>query len=136
MVTPYKKPLPLPAHESGPFWEGSKKHRLMIQKCAACETHRFPPSVTCAKCGETNSSWVKSSGRGKVFSFVTFYRLYHKGWEGGLPYVVAVIELEEGARILSNVIDIPVEKVVCDMPVKVVFEDVTENVTLPKFSPL
>ena len=136
MVTPYKKPLPLPAHESGPFWEGSKKHRLMIQKCAACETHRFPPSVTCAKCGETNSSWVESSGRGKVFSFVTFYRLYHKGWEGGLPYVVAVIELEEGARILSNVIDIPVEKVVCDMPVKVVFEDVTENITLPKFSPI
>ena len=69
-------------------------------------------------------------------SFVVFHRLYHKGWDGEIPYVVGVIELKEGARMLSNVIGVPVENVKCDMPVEVVFDDVTEKLTLPKFKPV
>ena len=64
-----------------------------------------------------------------------FHRLYHKGWDGEIPYVVAVIELEEGARLLSNIINTPPNNVKCDMPVKVVFEEATNNLTLPKFTP-
>ena len=79
---------------------------------------------------------MKSAGKGRIFSFVIFHRLYHKGWDGEIPYVVAIIELDEGARMLSNVIGIPVQDVECDMPVKVVFDDVTEELTLPKFSPI
>ena len=79
---------------------------------------------------------MKSAGKGRIFSFVIFHRLYHKGWDGEIPYVVAIIELDEGARMLSNVIGIPVQAVKCDMPVKVVFDDVTEELTLPKFSPI
>jgi uncharacterized OB-fold protein len=71
-----------------------------------------------------------------VFSFVTYQRLYHKGWEGELPYVVAVIALDEGPRILSALTGIAPEDVKCDMAVKVVFDDVTDDATLPKFTPV
>jgi uncharacterized OB-fold protein len=74
------------------------------------------------------------SGRGKVYSFVTFHRVYHPGFEGDVPYVVALIELEEGPRLLSNVIGVAPEDVRCEMPVEVVFEDVGEA-TIPKFRP-
>jgi len=79
--------------------------------------------------------WQEVSGHGKVFSFVVFHRVYHPGFTGEVPYVVALIELDEGPRLLSNVVGIPPQNVVCEMPVRVVFEDVAENVTLPKFVP-
>ena len=75
------------------------------------------------------------SGNGKVFSFVTFHRVYHPAWEGDVPYVVALIELEEGPRLLSNIVGIAPDQVRCEMPVKVVFEDVAKDVALPKFTP-
>jgi uncharacterized OB-fold protein len=96
---------------------------------------RFPPSGHCPACGSAAHEWVDLSGAGRVFSFVVYHRLYHKGWESELPYVVAVIELAEGPRILSALTGIAPGDVVCDMAVKVVFDDVTGDVTLPKFAP-
>ena len=135
MSEDYSKAIPIPGPESIPFWEGTRKHYLMIQKCNECGHHWFPPSTVCKECGSNNIEWVQSSGKGKIFSFVIFHRLYHKGWNGEIPYVVAVIELEEGARLLSNIINTPPDNVKCDMPVKVVFEEATNNLTLPKFTP-
>ena len=135
MSEDYSKAIPIPGPESIPFWEGTRKHHLMIQKCNECGHHWFPPSTVCTECGSNNIEWVQSSGKGKIFSFVIFHRLYHKGWDGEIPYVVAVIELEEGARLLSNIINTPPDNVKCDMPVKVVFEEATNNLTLPKFTP-
>ena len=132
----YKKAIPVPGPESVPFWEGAKNHQLMAQKCLRCHHHWFPPSSVCTSCGSRDIEWVELSGKGTVFSFVVFHRLYHKGWDGEIPYVVGVIELKEGARMLSNVIGVPVENVKCDMPVEVVFDDVTEKLTLPKFKPV
>jgi uncharacterized OB-fold protein len=108
----------------------------MLQKCSDCAHHWFPPSTVCTGCGSRNIEWVASSGKGKVFSFVIFHKLYHKGWDGEIPYAVAIVELEEGARMLSNVIGIPVEEVKCDLSVEVVFEDATSELTLPKFKPV
>ncbi len=135
MAAPYNKPLPLPSPESVPYWEGAKAHRLLVQKCRDCAGHWHPPSTICPSCGARDWDWVAASGRGRVFSFVTYHRVYNKGWDGELPYVVAVIELEEGARLLSNLIGIAAAEVVCDMAVEVVFDDVTPDVTLPKFRP-
>lgn len=135
MADTYNKPLPVPAPESEPFWAAAKEHRLSVQKCRACGHLRFPPAAHCPECLSADHDWVEVSGRGRVFSFVTFQRLYNKGWEGEIPYVVALIELDEGPRLLSNVIGIEPAEVACDMPVKVVFDDVTEDVTLPKFAP-
>jgi len=135
MTGAYDKPLPTPSPESRPFWDGAKAHRLMVQKCTGCARHWHPPSVLCPGCGGRDFSWVESSGKGRVFSFVTYHRLYNKGWKDELPYVVAVVELEEGARLLSNVIGIDPAEITCDMAVEVAFDDVTEDVTLPKFRP-
>jgi uncharacterized OB-fold protein len=76
------------------------------------------------------------TGRGKVFSFVVYRRAYHRGFENELPYVVALIELEEGPRLISNIIGCDPHAVHCDMPVEVVFDDVTEQTSLYKFRPL
>lgn len=134
-MSAYAKPLPRPAAESQPFWDGAREHKLMIQKCADCGKFWFPPSVHCVHCLSRNFSWEEVSGKGKVFSFVVFERLYHKGWEGEVPYAVAVIELDEGPRLLSGITGIAPHDVRCDMAVKVVFDDVTDEVTLPKFAP-
>ncbi len=131
----YLKPLPIPSPESEPVWAGAKDHKLKIQKCRDCGGTWFPPATLCAHCGSRDHDWIIAAGRGKIHSFVTYHRLYHKGWEGELPYVVAVIELAEGARMLGNIIGIEVDEVVCDMPVAVVFDDVTADVTIPKFQP-
>lgn len=131
----YLKPLPRPSAESRPFWNAAREHRLVLQKCRACGQFWFPPSQRCIHCLSGDHDWTEVKGTGKVFSFVTYQRLYHPGWEGEIPYVVAVIELDEGPRILSTVTGIPVEEVACDMPVRVVFDDVTPDVTLPKFAP-
>ena len=71
----------------------------------------------------------------KNFSYVVYHRVYHPGFANEVPYTVALVELEEGPRMISNVIGIPSDKVVCDMPVQVVYEDINEAATLPKFTP-
>ncbi|MBT3791696.1 MAG: Zn-ribbon domain-containing OB-fold protein [Rhodospirillales bacterium] len=135
-MTEYTKPLPRPSTETKPFWDGAKAHQFLIQKCNDCGKFWFPPSTRCIHCLSENHGWVEVSGKGRVFSFVTYHRMYHKGWKDDLPYVVAVIELEEGPRLLSNITNCAPEDVKCDMAVKVVFDDVTEDTTLPKFSPV
>jgi uncharacterized protein len=76
------------------------------------------------------------SGRGKIFSFVTFHRVYHPAFEQEVPYVVALVELDEGPRLLTNIVGVPPDQVVCEMPVKVVFDDVASDVSVPKFTPV
>lgn len=134
-MSEYMKPLPVPSIESQPYWAAAKEHKLKVQKCTACGGMWFPPSTLCAHCGSLEHQWVEVSGLGKVHTFVVYHRLYHKGWDGELPYAVAVVELDEGPRMLANIVGISAEKVVCDMPVKVRFDDVTPDVTIPKFEP-
>ncbi len=131
----YLKPLPIPSPESEPFWAAAKEHKLKIQRCRDCAGTWFPPATLCAHCGSRDHDWIVAAGRGKIHSFVAYHRLYHKGWEGELPYVIAIIELTEGARMLGNITGIEVDEVVCDLPVEVVFDDVTADVTIPKFQP-
>jgi len=132
---PKQKPIPQPAPESVPFWEAAKRHRLEIPRCNACGKHWFPPSQACPHCLAADFAFVPVSGRGKVFSFVTFHRVYHPAFATEVPYVVALVELEEGPRMLSNIVGAKPENVVCEMPVKVVFDDVAQGVSVPKFEP-
>ncbi len=132
----YAKPLPIPSPESEPFWAGARDHKLLMQKCAPCGKFWFPPGTICPHCGAHEFSWAETSGRGRVFTFVTYQRLYNKAWEGELPYVVAIVELEEGPRMLTAITGIDAADVVCDLAVQVVFDDVTADVTLPKFTPV
>jgi len=131
----YKKPSPVPSVESKPHWEALRQHRLLLQRCNACGHFWFPPATHCPNCTAVDFAWTPVSGRGKVFSYVVYHRVYHPGFAGEVPYTVALVELEEGPRMISNVIGIPPDQVVCEMPVQVVFEDIGDVATLPKFMP-
>ncbi len=130
------KPKPRPAPESLPYWQAAKEHRLALPKCEDCGQFWFPPSATCPHCLSTNFAFQTVSGRGKVFSFVTFHRVYRPAFAQDVPYVVALVELEEGPRLLTNILGISHEEVRCEMPVEVVFDDYDEDVAVPKFRPL
>ncbi len=132
----YEKPLPLVNEDNAPFWEYCKKLELRMQKCGHCGHIRFPASVLCPKCHSMEAAWQKLSGRGKVWSFVVYRRAYHPAFADDIPYAVAVIELDEGPRMESNVIGCAMEDISIGMPVEVVFEDVTEEFTIPRFKPL
>ena len=129
------QPLPEISPEMAPFWEAARAHRLVVQRCAGCGTLRFPARDICSRCLSRNADWAPVSGRGTVFSFAVMHQVYHPGFADAVPYAVVVVELEEGVRMLSNMVDCPVHELAIGMPVEVVFDDVTPEVTLPKFRP-
>ena len=86
----YNKPLPIPSAESLPYWDGLRERKLMMPRCDDCGHSWFPPSRLYPNCNASKFTWTESSGRGKVFSFVVFHRVYHPGFTGEVPYVVAL----------------------------------------------
>ncbi len=130
--TQYKRPLPRRQGHAKEFYEFCRKHELRFQRCTDCDTWRHIPRDMCAKCGSFRWAWAKSSGRGKVFSWTTVAQPMLPQFTD-VPYSPAVIELEEGVRMLSWIIDVKPEELKLDLPVEVTFDDVTPEVTLPKF---
>lgn len=135
-MTADARPLATATPESAPFWDGCRRHELLLPRCDACGLCWFPPGPLCPECWSTVWQWVRSNGRGTVHSFVVYHRVYHAAWADAVPYVVAVVGLDEGPRLTSNIVECDPSAVHCDMPVEVAFEDVTEFVTLPKFRPI
>jgi len=136
MTGEYSKPLPGVDDVNRPYWEAAKRHELVIQKCRHCGHHRYPPGTNCPECLSDDPEWVKVSGRGTVFTWTVFHKVYHPAFIGDAPYAVVAVELEEGPRITSNLVDCPLEDIRIGMPVEVVFDDVTGEITLPKFRPI
>jgi uncharacterized OB-fold protein len=135
-VETYEKPIPVPDPDTAPFWAGCRESRLLIQHCEACGHNQFPPSNLCAHCGAGGLSWKQASGAGKVFSWIVVRHPVPKPvYAQDVPYVVALVELAEGVRMPSNIIGCSPEDVVADMPVKVTFKQVTDEVVLPLFEP-
>lgn len=131
-----RRPLPNPPPESKPFWDGAREHRLMIPRCKSCGKAWMPASALCPHCLSSDTGWEQASGKGRVFSFVVVHRVYHPFFADRVPYVVAVIELEEGPRLLSGIVGIEPDRVRCNMQVEAVFEDATPDVSIPKFKPV
>ena len=127
------KPAPRPSAESLPWWEGVKERKFLLQHCLLCGKFWLPPSARCRHCLSTDFTWKEASGQGRIYSFVVYHRHYHPAFEDELPYVVAIIELDEGPRILSNIVGTPSDEVRCDLPVRVVFSDDGHNPMIPKF---
>ena len=96
---------------------------------------RYPAAVVCPNCLAPEAQWQPVSGRGQVFSFVVFHRAYHPAWEGRVPYTVALIELEEGPVMLSNVVGVGHAKIAVGLPVAVAFEAMDESLAIPVFKP-
>lgn len=129
----YKKPLPHVDEESRWFWEACARHELYVQRCEACGTLRVPPRGICPQCLSSQTEYVRASGRGTVYTFTVTYQNQSAGFRDELPYVMAYVELEEGLRILTNIVGTPPDEVTIGMPVEVVFEDIDEGLALPKF---
>ena len=132
---PYRKPLPRIDEESRGYWEALARHELYLQRCRACGTFRFYPRALCPACLSDATEWVRASGRGTVYSFTVTYQNQAPGFREEVPYVLAIVELAEGVRLMTNVVGSSPETVRIGLPVEVVFEDVTPEITLPKFRP-
>ncbi len=113
-----------------------RERRFTIPKCDNCGHRWFPPSLLCPNRHSDKYRWEEVSGQGIVFSFVTFHRVYHPAFAEDVPYVVGIVELKEGPRLLSNIIGIPPNKVFCGMQVEIRIEEMTPDVMVPKFAPL
>ncbi|MFY9328085.1 MAG: Zn-ribbon domain-containing OB-fold protein [Georgfuchsia sp.] len=133
-ATTYTKPLPEITRWSKPFWDACNAHKLIVQRCVQCGRYHMPAAELCPKCS-AKLEWVSASGRGKVHTFTIFHVAYNPAFKDDLPYNVSVIELEEGPLLLSNVVNCANAELCIDMPVRVVFEDVTSEQTLPRFEP-
>jgi uncharacterized OB-fold protein len=127
--------LPRPTPETAPFWDGCRERELMIQRCSACGHHQFYPRIICTECMSDQLEWVQAAGRGTVTSFSVARRPVSEAYAPDVPYVIALIKLDEGPTMMSNVIDCDPERVRIGMPVEVIFEDWTEEITMPKFRP-
>jgi uncharacterized OB-fold protein len=129
------KIIPQITEELRPFFDGAKRNRLLVQHCNACGKNRFPPVQICPECLSRNLSWVEACGRGRLYSYSIMHRAYHPAFAAKVPYVLVVVELEEGGKITSNVVGIDPQQLKCGISLEVTFENVTEEVVLPKFRP-
>jgi uncharacterized OB-fold protein len=144
--TDYAFLLPEPDADSAPYWEAARRHELVVQRCSGCSQLRHPPRLVCPYCLAEGSEWTRVSGRGTVYTFVRIAHAVLPQWRGQPPYNVAQIALEEDprVRITGNVVDAdkgaqsgpqsdPRSGLRCGLPVQVMFDDVTDDTTLPRW---
>ena len=124
-------PLPRPTALSRPHWDGCREGVLRVQRCDACGSYEFIPQAVCTKCQADELGWGESSGRGSVYSHTTVHRPPRPEFDA--PYVVAIVELEEGWHMLTNLVDCRPEEVAIGLPVEVDFRAVSDEITLPCF---
>lgn len=129
------RPLPRPTPDTRRYWEGCKRHELWLPYCPRCEQSFFYPRAFCPRCFSWDIEWRQASGRGRLYTYAIQYRPQGPGFRP--PYVTAIVELEEGPRMLTNLVGIEPEpdKIRCDMPLEVVFEDMSDEIALPMFRP-
>lgn len=137
--TPYMPaglPLPVPQPDGldAPFWEGTRQHRLLVQRCRACGTFQFGPEWICHACRADDLDWHQCSGRGKVYAFERVWHAVHAALKERLPYLVVLVELPDAGnvRMVGNLLGDPLQEVRIGDDVEVVWED-HEDVTLPQW---
>jgi uncharacterized OB-fold protein len=135
-MSDYKRPLPEPTPETQHFWDGCREGKLLLQRCRDSGKPYFPPRPFCPFTGSRDVEVFEASGKARLFSYVINHRPA-RGFEDIAPYAIAVVELEEGVRMMTNIVDCEQtpEALVLDMPLEVVFEKVSDTISLPKFRP-
>jgi uncharacterized OB-fold protein len=125
-------PLPVPDSDSLPYWEGLKRGELRIQQCNTCSRHVFYPRSLCPHCFSDQLSWVTALGTGTIYSYTVVHQAYG-AFADDVPFVIALITLTEGVRMMTRLVDAPRDKVKIDVPVHITFAPIDENITLPYF---
>lgn len=137
MTSEYKKPLPRPLSPAltRPFWEAAKRQELVMPRCKRCDHLFWYPREECPQCLSNDLEWVKVSGRGRLHTFTVIRQPANPAFGDDVPYVYAVVQLDEGPRMVSNVVDCEVDQLRVDMPLMATFDAVTPEWTLVKFKP-
>ncbi len=130
-----KKPSPIVNPIAKPYWDAAREDRFVLQKCSDCGQFIFYPRLFCPHCHSDNLTWERASGKGTVYSYTVVLSNPPSPFLDDVPYVVAIIRLEEGVQMLSNIVSCRPEEVCCDMPVEVVFERLNDEFKLPMFRP-
>ena len=131
----YLKPLPTITPLNQPYWDGLKNRALRMQRCDGCRKVWYPAAPFCPRCWSRKFTWTTLSGRGRVSSWVVFHQSYFKGFENEIPYNVAEVELDEGPRLMTNLVGVANDDIKAGMPVEIVYDNVTEELTLARFRP-
>jgi uncharacterized OB-fold protein len=134
-TTEYTKPLPRPTEVSAPFWQAAKEHRLIVQRCRRCGNLQHYPRPFCLRCAADDLDWQECSGRGTVYAFTIVRQAASAAFAPDVPYVHAVVALDEGPHMTTNIVGCAPETVRVGMRVTAVFEDATAEITLIKFRP-
>jgi len=135
-MSDYKRPLPLPTPETQHFWDGCREGKLLLQRCRESGKAYFPPRPFSPFTGSRDVEVFEASGKATLFSYVINHRPA-RGFEDIAPYAIAVVKLEEGVQMMTNIVDCEQtpEALELDMPLEVVFEKVSDDISLPKFRP-
>lgn len=136
MSQEFKKPLPRITPLSKQFYKGAREHKLKVQRCKDCDKVIFYPKHLCPNCLSSNLEWVESRGKGKIYSYTVCMSGVPPWFEADLPYILAIVELEEKVRMLTRIVDCKPEGVKCDLDVEVTFQDLTDDIALPMFRPV
>jgi uncharacterized protein len=136
VVTEYRKLLPegIPGWQR-PHWDGLREHKLLVQQCANCQTLRHIPKEICPKCYSTEFGWQQLSGHGLVFTYTSVHRAPTPAYQSEAPYVIIHAQMDEGVRLIANLVGTPDDAVAIGMSVEAVFDDVTPEWTLLRFQP-
>src|SRR5438128_12512373 len=116
-----RRPIPPDDPDLAPFWEACRRHEFVLQRCNNCGSYIWHPRMFCGNCQSTDLEWVKSNGTGKIYSYTIVYQAGHPFFGDKVPYVVGLVELDEGIQVLSNVVDVDPAKMEVGMPGAVTF---------------
>ncbi|HCG91595.1 MAG TPA: hypothetical protein DEZ08_07140 [Dehalococcoidia bacterium] len=132
----WKKPLPTISGETKPFWDSCRKGELIIQQCSNCNEYQFYPRGICSNCWTNDVKWIHSTGKGKVWTYTVTYQNRTPGFAEDVPYVLALVELEEGVKMFTNIIACDPKEVRIGMEVEVTFVKANNFITIPYFQPI
>jgi len=127
------RPLPQPTADTQPYWDAARKGDLLLQRCDSCRRYQFYPRPYCVKCLSIDVSWVPSAGRGVIYTYTVIHRAAHPALEARAPYAVVAVDLEEGVRLMANLVQSDLSRIAIGAPVSVVFEKVSDDISLPQF---
>ena len=128
------KPIPSPTDATQAFWSGCAENVLRLRSCPRCNKRLAPTRAVCA-CGNSELPWVDTSGQGRIFSYTVVHRAPDPAFRPEVPYVIAIVELDEGAKLMSNIIGCSPADVRVGMKVRAVFDQVAPGIGVPKFQP-
>lgn len=130
-----EKPQPRITPHAAPYWQSCAEEKMALPYCQKCEACFYYPRLWCPQCFNQDLSWQEVSGKGKIYSFSIIYQSPLPSYQADLPYVLAIIELEEGPRMMTNVVNCDVNTVHVDMPVTVTYEQ-RGDMKIPQFQPI